>query len=89
MSFRKSETCFPLGRRGAFLASTARDFRINKWVYLMALPVLAYYVVFCYGPMYGAIIAFKDFRGGAGIWGSPWVGLKHFMSFFIQTAVGG
>lgn len=68
--------------RESFLASTARDFRMNKWVYLMAIPVLVYYVIFCYGPMYGAIIAFKDFRGGAGILGSPWVGFKHFISFF-------
>lgn len=65
-----------------FLASAARDLKMHKWVYLMALPVIAYYVIFCYGPMYGAVIAFKDFRGGQGIWGSQWVGLKHFISFF-------
>jgi putative aldouronate transport system permease protein len=82
MSLIKPQTALGFRRKDTFLASTARDFRMNKWVYLMAVPVVAYYVVFCYGPMYGAIIAFKDFRGGLGIWGSPWVGLKHFISFF-------
>ncbi|WP_397368961.1 ABC transporter permease [Paenibacillus glycanilyticus] len=51
-------------------------------VYLMALPVLAYYIIFHYGPMYGLQIAFKDFQPSDGIWGSTWVGFKHFESFF-------
>lgn len=51
-------------------------------VYAMAAPVLLFYLVFHYGPMYGAIIAFKDFSPMAGIWNSKWVGLKHFESFF-------
>jgi putative aldouronate transport system permease protein len=48
----------------------------------MALPVVLYYIVFHYGPLYGAIIAFKQFDIGKGIWGSPWVGFKHFTDFF-------
>jgi len=59
-----------------------KDLRMNKWVYLMAIPVIAYYLIFCYWPMYGAVIAFQNYRVGAGFWGSPWVGLKHFASFF-------
>jgi putative aldouronate transport system permease protein len=47
---------------------------------LIFLPVL-YIVVFKYVPMYGAIIAFKDFSVTKGIMGSPWVGLKHFSRF--------
>jgi putative aldouronate transport system permease protein len=70
-----------------FMLSTAKDFKMNKWIYLMAVPVLAYYLIFCYGPMYGAIIAFKDFRGGLGILGSPWVGFKHFASFFQSSFI--
>jgi len=54
----------------------------NKYIYIMLLPVLCYYVIFCYIPIYGAQIAFKDFSPGLGIWGSPWAGLKHFWSFF-------
>ena len=62
----------------------SEDFRRNKELYLMLLPVLAFYIIFCYGPMYGAIIAFKDFSPMKGILGSPWVGFKHFMDFFTS-----
>lgn len=48
----------------------------------MILPVVVFYVLFHYVPMYGAIIAFKDFRIGEGFLGSPWVGFKHFITFF-------
>lgn len=39
-------------------------------------------LIFSYYPMFGIQIAFKDFNAGLGIWGSPWVGLKHFTNFF-------
>lgn len=48
----------------------------------MVLPVLAFYLIFCYKPMYGAIIAFKQYTPGLGIWKSPWVGLGNFRYFF-------
>nr|WP_246239666.1 MULTISPECIES: ABC transporter permease subunit [Paenibacillus] len=48
----------------------------------MILPVLAYYVLFHYAPMYGALIAFKNYSPMKGIMDSPWVGLAHFESFF-------
>jgi len=51
-------------------------------LYVLISPVLAYFVVFHYLPMYGVQIAFKDFIGSRGIWGSPWVGFKHFERFF-------
>ncbi|WP_223285472.1 ABC transporter permease [Paenibacillus sp. PL91] len=51
-------------------------------LYLLITPVLIYFLVFHYLPMYGLQIAFKDFIGTKGIWGSPWVGLKHFDRFF-------
>lgn len=59
-----------------------RDFKLNKLLYLMMLPVLAYYIIFHYIPMYGALIAFKDYSPMKGILGSDWVGLKHFHDFF-------
>ena len=48
----------------------------------MILPVIAYYIIFHYLPMGGLIIAFKDYRVARGIFGSKWVGLKHFIGFF-------
>ncbi|KIL42161.1 sugar ABC transporter permease [Gordoniibacillus kamchatkensis] len=66
----------------AALQTIRADLRRHWAVYVMALPVIAYYVIFHYGPMYGLQIAFKDFQPAKGIWGSPWVGFKHFVSFF-------
>ncbi|OBZ10224.1 MULTISPECIES: sugar ABC transporter permease [Bacillales] len=59
-----------------------RDFMLNKYLYLMMLPVIAYYLIFHYAPMYGALIAFKEYSPMKGILGSDWVGLKHFSDFF-------
>ncbi|GHU75919.1 sugar ABC transporter permease [Spirochaetia bacterium] len=53
-----------------------------KNLYIMLLPVIAYYVIFCYGPMYGVQMAFRDFSPRLGITGSPWIGLTNFRDFF-------
>ena len=55
---------------------------LTQWqLYLLILPAVVYLLLFCYAPMYGVQIAFKDYRAGLGIWGSQWVGLKHFIAF--------
>ncbi|WP_274364366.1 ABC transporter permease [Paenibacillus thermotolerans] len=54
----------------------------NWQLYLLISPVAAYFILFHYVPMYGIQIAFKDFVATKGIWGSEWVGLKHFERFF-------
>ncbi|MCZ8510913.1 ABC transporter permease subunit [Paenibacillus filicis] len=58
------------------------DIRKNRAIYLMVLPVVLYFFIFKYFPMYGAVIAFKDFTPAKGIWGSDWVGFQHFKDFF-------
>ena len=58
------------------------NIRKNWLLYLFLLPMAVYLIIFNYAPLYGIQIAFKDFRGALGIWGSPWVGFKHFESFF-------
>lgn len=59
-----------------------RDIRKYWSIYLMVLPLLVYYIIFRYGPMYGAVIAFLEFKPLRGISGSAWVGFKHFLTFF-------
>ena len=54
----------------------------NKYVYVILLPVVAYYIIFHYLPMYGVIIAWKRFTPMGGIWGSEWVGWRNFENFF-------
>lgn len=63
-----------------------KDFTLNKSLYILLIPVLVYYIVFCYVPMYGALIAFKEFSPRLGTWGSPWVGFKHFVDFFTSPS---
>ena len=53
--------------------------------YLMMLPGLVYFALLKYAPMYGVLIAFKDFKIKKGIWGSPWVGMQNFRTFFTST----
>lgn len=65
-----------------------RDFKLNKYKYLIILPVLVYLVLFAYKPMYGIIIAFKDYRPALGIGASKWVGWKHFRNFFNDIYFG-
>jgi putative aldouronate transport system permease protein len=64
------------------LKKIRRDLVSNRMIYALAIPVIAYYLVFHYVPMYGASIAFKNFVPTKGILGSEWVGFEHFASFF-------
>ncbi|MDR1902607.1 MAG: ABC transporter permease subunit [Treponema sp.] len=50
----------------------------------MIWPALLVLIVFGYFPMYGIVIAFKDYKITSGFFGSPWVGLKHFAAFFTD-----
>jgi putative aldouronate transport system permease protein len=63
----------------------SRDFKLNKYKYLIILPVIIYLILFAYKPMYGLIIAFKEYRPSLGFANSPWVGLKHFKNFFTDV----
>lgn len=51
-------------------------------LYILLLPAFVYTLVICYKPMYGILIAFKDYSPRRGIWGSEWVGFKHFERLF-------
>lgn len=60
----------------------------NYVLYLFILPAFLYVLIFHYFPLYGIQIAFKDFSGIKGIWGSEWVGLKHFKEFIFSPMFG-
>ncbi|HHV97226.1 MAG TPA: sugar ABC transporter permease [Clostridiaceae bacterium] len=61
---------------------TLRKMLSTYQLYLFILPTVVYYLIFHYAPLYGIQLAFKDFVAVDGIWGSPWVGFKHFKLFF-------
>ena len=77
-----------LFRRKSVGQIITRDFKINKYKYLMILPVLVYLAIFAYKPMTGLIIAFKEYRPRLGIAGSKWVGWTHFVNFFNDIYFG-
>ncbi|OLS03177.1 ABC transporter permease [Tissierella creatinophila] len=59
----------------------------NNWIlYLMILPGILWYIIFCYAPMGGTILAFKSYRYDMGILKSPWVGLENFRNMFRDRA---
>jgi len=57
-------------------------------IYFLLIPVIVYFVIFSYIPMTGLVMAFQNFTPKGGIFGSPWVGLKHFADFFGSTYFG-
>ncbi len=59
-----------------------------RMLYAMILPAMITTFIFCYIPMYGVLIAFKDYSTRLGIWGSKWVGLKHFKQFMKYPYFG-
>lgn len=60
----------------------------NYELYIFLLPAVIYFFVFCYMPMYGVQIAFRNFMPNKGILGSPWVGMKHFQRIFRLPSFG-
>lgn len=56
----------------------------SRYLYLILLIPMIYYILFHYMPMYGVLIAFKDYNIAKGVWGSPWVGFKHFQKFLVD-----
>lgn len=66
--------------------SIAQRLWADKYLYLMLLPLVVWLAVFSYVPMGGILMAFKDYSARLGIWGSEWVGLKHFRRIFVTPA---
>lgn len=71
-----------------FRARVVKDFRRHRRIYLLALPMIAFLVIFKYLPIFGNVIAFQDYKYRIGILGSPFVGLKHFRAFLSSFYVG-
>ena len=70
------------------LSKIKKDLRKYKLLYLMILPVILYYILFCYVPMYGVLFSFMDYDPMVGFFESSWVGFKHFKNFFDNIYFG-
>lgn len=73
------------GAQEGYFIRLKNDIFSNPELYLMIVPVLLFYLIFHYIPMYGVSIAFKDYTPGLGMMGSPWVGFEHFKSFLSDV----
>lgn len=72
-------------KKQSLLRRVGKDLTKHADAYIMVIPVIIFYILFCYKPMYGVIIAFKDYSPAAGVWGSKWAdsfGFRHFIDFF-------
>ncbi len=74
---KKNQTSVAIKRKG-FRRNMAR----YKEYYIMLIPGILFFLIFCYAPMYGLVIAFQDYYPLKGIQGSKWVGMKHFIRLF-------
>lgn len=70
--------------RSSFLKQARYYLKRDRLLWVLVLPCLVYFIIFCYVPMGGLLIAFKNYRPLKGIWGSDWVGLKYFIDFFTS-----
>ena len=70
------------GKGKAYWKKLGADFIRDRWLYLLLLPGLIYFIIFKYLPMWGIVIAFENYVPYSGVLGSEWVGLKWFQYFF-------
>lgn len=69
-------------RSGGKFEATLKYIRKKKYLYIMLIPCVVYFIIFNYVPMYGILIAFKDFNFSKGIMGSEWIGFENFKYMF-------
>lgn len=74
----------PAPTKRSAIRTLMRDILRDRWLYMMLLPGIAYFIVFKYVPMYGVTMAFQDYKPHLGMLNSPWVGMKHFERFFAE-----
>ena len=72
------------GHTLTFRERVVRDMKRNKLVYIMLIPIIVYYLIFKFGPMFGLSIVFMEYKPARGFFGSAFVGLKHFRNFFTN-----
>ena len=84
----KAEIPTKPSNRNSFAFRARRDWQRNWELYIIIIPVLIYFILFQYKPMYGALIAFKNYKPALGFFGSPWVGLDNFTRFFTSPFFG-
>ena len=71
-----------ISRRNNVFRKFGNKFLRSKYLVLMILPAIVFYILFCYVPMYGVLMAFKNYKPKLGIFASPWNGVENFIKVF-------
>jgi len=71
-----------LSKKNKLLNTNIKKIIKQRYLLLLVIPAIIWMLIFNYRPIYGVIIAFKDYNVGIGIWESPWSGFKHFKELF-------
>ena len=75
-------------RRAAWKKQWMKDWRKDRVVYLLFIPIVVFFIIFNYIPMFGVVIAFQDYKPGRGVWNSEWVGWQNFIDLFTNDSFG-
>lgn len=70
------------GKKPSLSKRIGKELIQNRYLYILSIPVILFYLLFLYAPMFGLVIAFKQYNISQGIMASPWVGFKYFKEFF-------
>ena len=81
MTFKKKSKIVELYKK-PLKERAISDIRRNWMIYLMVLPVVIWYLIFYYAPMYGVTMAFQNYKPSRGFFGSEWIGFQNFIDFF-------
>ncbi|WP_274652681.1 ABC transporter permease [Paenibacillus humicola] len=83
-----AEAASELNSRQRLRSAAVKRLLKNRWLYLMLLPGVLYFILFKYLPMWGVLIAFQDYSPFSGFLGSAWVGFDNFLQFFRDDSFG-
>lgn len=78
----RNENSRPNASKRRSASSIWKQMKSDKLLYILLIPVVAWYIIFAYLPMGGLSLAFKTYRFDTGLWGSPFIGFDHFAKMF-------
>ncbi|MBX4148587.1 sugar ABC transporter permease [Paenibacillus lautus] len=79
---RKIESDYRMSQATERRRSIWKGVKRDRFLYLLALPGIVFFILFKYVPMWGILISFQDYSPYQGMWASPWIGFEHYIRFF-------
>lgn len=79
---RKIESDYKKSQATERRRSIWKGVKRDRFLYLLALPGIVFFILFKYVPMWGILISFQDYSPYQGMWASPWIGFEHYIRFF-------